>query len=141
MKAISVDLEKCTGCRTCEVVCSIEHTDAVWPERSGIRIMESYPRVFTALVCHQCVDPPCVPACSVNALELANGIVLVNQDLCTGCGECVDACPYEAMFLDKKSNLAVKCDLCQGNPTCIKYCPDEAISLEATASNQKGGKG
>lgn len=142
MSAIFVDLKKCTGCRTCEVVCSIQHTNSIWPERSGIRIMESYPRVFTAINCQQCIDPPCLPACPVDALELVDGIVFVNKQTCTGCGTCVEACPYDAMFLDKKSGLAVKCDLCKGDPTCIKYCPDEAISLKSVKpdTSSRGGK-
>lgn len=129
MRAVTVDTKKCTGCRTCEVVCSLRHYAAIWPERSAIRINESYPRLYRAVVCRQCGKPACLPACPVGALSVKDGIVVVDQKACNGCAACVKACPFKAMFLDRRSALAVKCDLCGGQPACILRCPDEAISL------------
>jgi Fe-S-cluster-containing hydrogenase component 2 len=54
---------------------------------------------------------------------------LVDEGHCTGCGECVEACPFDAIWLDPISRLAVKCDLCRGAARCVEICPAGALSL------------
>ena len=56
---------------------------------------------------------------------------MVDPDTCTGCGECVEACPWGAIVLHPDSGLAFKCDLCGGNPKCIDACNYGVISLSA----------
>ena len=132
-KALRVDKSKCTGCRICEVICGLAHTGSIWPAKSGIRIEETGIRDYTASVCKQCQKPPCLGACEVNALALNDGVVYVEEDACNGCGSCVAACPFNAIFLDEKVGRAIKCDLCSGSPSCVGRCPTQAIEILSRA--------
>jgi len=138
--ALLVDLERCTGCKSCEAACKQEHglgpgeyrNKVVWA--SG----DAEPGLaFLKLACQHCERPACVRACPVNpkAIEKdpVTGVVRVIEDRCTGCGECVIACPYSAMGYDEHGHHAVKCDLCasrreKGQTTaCASVCPTKAI--------------
>ncbi|MBI4081571.1 MAG: molybdopterin-dependent oxidoreductase [Candidatus Lambdaproteobacteria bacterium] len=138
--ALMIDLERCTGCKSCEVACKQEHglgpgayrNRVVWlgePGRPGLD--------FLTVTCQQCERPACLRACPVNpkaiAKDEATGVVRVAESRCTGCGECVLACPYGAMGYDPALHRAVKCDLCADRraagrgPACAAVCPGRAI--------------
>ena len=140
--ALMIDLERCTGCRSCEVACKQEHrlgpgefrNKVVWA--SGA---EEPALAFLTLACQHCERPACLRACPVNpkaiVKDAGTGVVRVLEDRCTGCGECVMACPYSAMGYDARGHHAVKCDLCAdrraaGRTTaCASVCPTHAISF------------
>ncbi len=56
------------------------------------------------------------------------GVVLIDKELCTGCKECVEACPDGMIQMDAQ-NKADKCDLCGGDPLCVRYCVAGALKL------------
>ena len=91
---IERDYELCSGCRRCEIACSLFHEGKIWPEASRIRIFMLVPGVEIPHLCFQCEDYPCVKACSVRALSVNSqiGAVKVDVSKCTGCGLCVEAC-------------------------------------------------
>lgn len=125
MKKLRVNSAKCTGCRSCMLVCSFMHTDECNYHDARIRIESQEARgLHRPVLCQFCEDPPCVDACPVEALskESTTGAIQVDPDRCTGCESCVTACPFRAMFLDPKSQKAFTCDLCRGNPECVKVC-------------------
>jgi Fe-S-cluster-containing hydrogenase component 2 len=62
--------------------------------------------------------------------EGASGLVVLREDVCTGCGLCEDACPFDAIWIDEQTSVAVKCDLCDGAPVCVEYGPRGALSYE-----------
>jgi len=142
--ALMIDLERCTGCKSCEVACKQEHrlgpgeyrNKVVWS--AGV---DDPALAFLTLACQHCERPACLRACPVNPKAIvkdpASGVVRVLEDRCTGCGECVIACPYSAMGYDPNGHHAVKCDLCaerraQGQTTaCASVCPTRAISFGA----------
>jgi len=86
-------------------------------------------------VCRLCGKAPCISACPTGALtkNIQTGVVLVNDEMCTGCGACVQACPFEAAFLHPQTGRVLICDLCSGDPACVKRCATEAIVYVAQA--------
>ena len=125
MTKLQVNPIKCTGCRSCMLVCSFRHTDECNYHDSRIKIASEEARGrHTPVLCQFCEDPPCVSACPVEALskQSQTGAIAVDPELCTGCEVCVSACPFNAMFFDQKEQRPFTCDLCQGNPECVKVC-------------------
>jgi anaerobic carbon-monoxide dehydrogenase iron sulfur subunit len=128
------DPDKCTGCRLCEYVCSMAKTNTFDANLSRIRAVRIEPVTMTAITCRLCADAPCILACPRDALSRSetNGIILVDEKRCDGCGWCVEACDFGAIVLNPKSKTAEICDLCEnepGGPRCIEFCPKEALSL------------
>ncbi|MBP8858377.1 MAG: 4Fe-4S binding protein [Anaerolineaceae bacterium] len=62
---------------------------------------------------------------------MPEGSVKVLSELCIGCGSCVDACPFDGVWLDPGSSLAIKCDTCEGRYLCVAECAIGALSVEA----------
>ena len=139
--ALLIDLERCTGCKSCEAACKMEHRLGPGEYRNKVvwaSALEEAGLAFLTLTCQHCERPACLRACPVNPKAIAKdpvtGIVRVDESRCTGCGECVIACPYSAMGYDAKGHHAVKCDLCvdrraEGAATtaCASVCPTQAI--------------
>jgi Fe-S-cluster-containing hydrogenase component 2 len=103
------------------------------PTRSRIRVVRIYPVTNAALNCRMCQDAPCVPACPRKALSqnTENGVIMVDDKLCDGCGWCVKACEFGAIIIDPKPTVHI-CDLCQNRengPCCIEWCPEDALEL------------
>lgn len=125
MRKLVVNPIKCTGCRSCMLVCSFMHTDECSYYGSRIQIESQEGKgLHTPVLCRFCEDPACVRACPVEALSIqpSSGAILVDWGLCNGCQSCVSACPHKAMRFDKKTDKAFTCDLCQGDPECVKVC-------------------
>ena len=138
-KMILVDATKCTGCRTCELVCSLKNEGMVNPSLSRVQVSRFEDVVFEVpMLCQQCVDAPCVAVCPVKAptRDEDTGIVTINYDKCIGCKMCVLACPFGAMSYNPTEKKVFKCDQCDGDPTCVKFCETEALQyVDAIALN------
>jgi Fe-S-cluster-containing dehydrogenase component len=133
MKKTSLVILKkdCMGCHACEVACKQEHQLAVGPRL--IRVIEKAPH-FTPIYCHHCAKSPCIESCPVDAVHrTTRGIVLIEDELCIGCKECIEVCPFGAMQFDDDKEIAVKCDLCvdrldnNEEPACAKACATRCI--------------
>ncbi|MEM2907632.1 MAG: 4Fe-4S dicluster domain-containing protein [Candidatus Hadarchaeales archaeon] len=128
MPYVFCDPEKCTGCRTCELVCSGVHEKVFNPKKSRIRVLRREPAIDVALTCRQCADPPCARACPSGAIRRTKtDVVEVDAARCIGCSLCVEACPFGAISIIK--GKAAKCDLCGGDPACVKQCMPGALKL------------
>ena len=130
-KFVSVDPSKCIGCSVCEYVCALEKEWSFNPLRSRIRVVRFHPLFSMAMVCRVCDDAPCVIVCPRKALTQSkeNGVILINEGLCDGCGWCIPACPYGAITMNPEKGVVMMCDLCGGEPKCIDFCPEEALEL------------
>ena len=135
LKQLNIDPEKCIGCKSCELACSIFNDRKFLPARSRINTLTfiennhdlPYNFVWT---CRQCADAPCLESCPADAISYAEDgsrTVVIDEKLCTGCGKCVEACPFGTMFFDPEKKKAFKCELCGGTPCCVEFCPTEAI--------------
>jgi len=86
-----------------------------------------------AVVCQQCVERYCIDACPVGALSIGQlGAVVVDPEICIGCGQCANACPIGAVHLFE--GLPLICDLCGGSPRCVETCTMDALVFEADQS-------
>ncbi len=142
---ISVDVDKCMGCHTCELACAMAHgsTDDLSVlirsgEKPGYRIyVESYQATSIPVPCNHCEEAACVLACPTGAChrESEGAPVLVDNDKCIGCRMCVQACPFGMISVHPLGSGVVKCDLCirrlaQGeDPACVSSCPTKALSF------------
>jgi Fe-S-cluster-containing hydrogenase component 2 len=129
-KIIVVDQKACTGCRQCELVCSVKHTGTANPARSRIYTVKWEAEGFyLPMFCQQCIDAPCAAVCPKGAISTDKdlGREVINYDLCIGCKMCVMACPFGAMCVDAREGRVIKCDLCDGEPTCVSFCEAKAL--------------
>lgn len=134
-----IDNRKCIGCHACTVACKSEHQVPVGVDRTWVKYVEkgSFPnsrRLFSVMRCNHCDWAPCVTICPVTALyRRADGVVDFNSERCIGCKSCIQACPYDALYIDPASNTAAKCNFCTHRldaglqPSCVVVCPEQAI--------------
>ena len=124
--------DRCTGCRLCELVCSLVHTETCDPERSRIRVLRMDQKgVYIQTFCQQCEDAACVAACPVSAISHneSTGTIEINHELCTLCEACIAACPFKGIYRDGTDEKIITCDLCGGTPKCVMYCETGAIEF------------
>lgn len=134
-----IDHRKCIGCHACTVACKSENDVPLGTFRTWVKYIEKgqYPdtrRFFSVLRCNHCEDAPCVTICPVTALfKPGNGIVDFDARRCIGCKACMQACPYDALYINPYTNTAEKCNYCahrveaQLEPACVIVCPVQAI--------------
>lgn len=136
-KILLVDYEKCTGCRLCEMVCSVEHAGVNSPSRSRIHVIKWQWEGFELpMLCQQCEEAPCVAVCPKDALSLDSSLsrVVLDYDLCIGCKMCVVACPFGGIGIDTAVRQVIKCDLCDGDPSCARHCDPGALQFVPASS-------
>lgn len=129
-KVLMIDHEKCTGCRLCELVCSVMHEGVSNPMRSRIKVMKwEAEGLYIPMSCQQCEDAPCMSVCPVKAISRDESLdrVVVDYDICIGCRACVAVCPFGAMNFDIIAKKVSKCDLCDGDPQCARFCEVKAV--------------
>lgn len=127
--ALTIVPERCSGCRTCEIVCAIHNNKVNNPKKARIRVLSLYPHpvIKMPIVCKQCKDPKCMESCPTDAIYIENGIVKINNSECMGCHACVVSCPFGAIYVHADLDEPIKCELCGGDPQCVKACPKNAI--------------
>lgn len=134
-----IDNRKCIGCHACTVACKAEHDVPIGVNRTWVKQTEKgvYPntrRVFSVLRCNHCADAPCVEICPTQALFTRDdGIVDFDNRRCIACKSCMQACPYDALYIDPETHTAAKCNYCAHRvdiglePACVNVCPEHAI--------------
>jgi len=129
-KVLYIDHEKCTGCRECELACSVFHTGASNPSRARIKVYKwEWEGIYLPMTCQNCEDPFCVEVCPTKACHKDPELnrVVIDKDKCIGCKTCIVACPFGAPLFDKTEGITVKCNYCDGDPQCVRFCETKAI--------------
>lgn len=142
MKVIAVHVDRCTGCKTCELYCATERgsdgktllkavQETPLPQ-ARVRV-EGRDGASVPLQCRHCADAPCLDACLTGALgrDEATGMVRVTEDRCIGCWTCVMFCPFGVIFPWAERKIALKCDRCMymESSTCVDACPTHALEI------------
>lgn len=163
------DSSRCTGCGACQAVCKTHNDLPADPGNTPVRLGETMPSLsastwclvtshesvsdttgcsvgFNHNRCRHCHQPNCLTVCPVNAIVVKDGSVVIKQDQCIGCKECVYACPFGAIHVSEtwqpglmsknrlESGRAYKCDNCYstspGSPACVQACPTGALTMD-----------
>ena len=156
------DSKKCASCTTCMLSCSLTHYGVQSLSLSRIQIMQDsfgkFPDDVKMAPCRQCVTPPCVINCPVNAayIDTANGNVRrIDSKKCIGCKICIKMCPQQPhrTVWNHEIKKSSKCDLCletpywnekggpAGKQACVESCPMKAIKFVAETPNQEETEG
>jgi Fe-S-cluster-containing dehydrogenase component len=135
----AIDHRTCIGCHACTVACKTEHEVPLGQFRTWVKYVDSgtFPdstRDFGVMRCNHCTDAPCVAICPTEALfKRDDGIVDFDSSVCIGCKACMQACPYDAIYIDEDTHTASKCNFCAHRvddglePACVVVCPTESI--------------
>ena len=140
-----VKVDKCLGCKSCELACAVEHSksrdlyQSIYEKpspRTRVRVGQGVGFAIP-LQCRQCEDAPCLEICPTNALYRADedSPIVIDDDKCIGCKWCILACPFGVITLDRGGRKIVKCDQCferveRGElPACVSACPTGALEF------------
>lgn len=138
---LMIDLDRCWGCRTCEVACKVKF--GIGPGPGALRVVDVGPRMIgrslqrdsVPVLCQHCDKPACMEACSVGGIHRElDGSIQLDASACSRCGACIQACPY-GVIEALADGAPIKCDLCLEArregwlPSCAQHCPGRAIAL------------
>ncbi len=138
--AMAVDTRRCVGCNASVIACKVENQLPLggfrnWVATETCGVFPHLSQEIRSERCYHCENPPCVRVCPTGASHVAEGgAVLVTTATCTGCGACVEACPYGARYLHPEG-YADKCTFCLHRvrngkqPACVEACPTRALTF------------
>lgn len=135
-QAFLLDLGRCIGCEACTVSCATGNELVPGQFHISISTWErgTFPEVaagFDNHRCYHCTDAACVTVCPTGALFKEGGLTRLDRSVCSGCGYCVEACPFDVPVM--VDGLASKCDGCAQpvasgrDPWCVVTCPSGAL--------------
>jgi Fe-S-cluster-containing dehydrogenase component/formate-dependent nitrite reductase membrane component NrfD len=134
-----IDQDSCIGCHACTVACKSENDVPLGVNRTWVKYIEQgeFPntrRLFSVMRCNHCDAAPCVTICPTGALfRRDDGIIDFDTSNCIGCKSCLNACPYDAIYIDPHEDTAQKCNFCSHRielglePSCVVVCPTQSI--------------
>jgi len=127
VKTIRIDVDKCNGCRACEVICSASHAEPKYssnnPARARIRVIrEPYKDIYVPVYAGDYAPAECA----------GRDKYTIDGKEYDECSFCRASCPSRDEFKEPDSGLPLKCDMCEGEdePMCVKWCLADALVLE-----------
>ncbi len=136
-KFLAVDRKNCTGCRSCEMACSLFHSGDARPALARIWVTKYKDIVDVPVICWQCEDAPCIAACPTTPKAITrdakSGGIVLNEKTCLGakCMKCAEACPAQYIRTNRDTGQPLICDLCGGDPQCVKACQEQSGNPQA----------
>lgn len=131
---ITSEMNKCGGCRECELVCSFSHTKSINPRLARIQVIkDEHEGMCLPITCFQCEEPFCMKVCPMGAIQQNpdTGAKVIDSQKCIGCRMCMIACPFGGIVYNPENNKVAKCDFCRGldEPQCVKWCPKGVLNF------------
>ena len=154
MKVFVLDISKCEGCYCCQIACKDEHCGNDWtpyakpqPEigqfwlKVNQLVRGSKPKIkltYIPVMCMHCANAPCIEACPTEGAIYTreDGLVIIDPAKCSGCRQCISACPYGVIYFNSPYNIAQKCTGCAHlldrgwpitEPRCANSCGTTAL--------------
>lgn len=134
VKVIKIDVDKCNGCRACELICSAFHASPKYssnnPERSRIRLIrDPIKDIYLPVYAGEYTPAECTGR---------NKYVIDGKEY-NECDTCRASCPARDLFKEPDSGLPLKCDMCDGEdePMCVKWCLAKALTYEEREEEQE----
>ncbi|MFV0481100.1 MAG: DMSO/selenate family reductase complex B subunit [Campylobacteraceae bacterium] len=146
-----LDTTICTGCKTCQISCKdekdqdlgpkyrrvYEYGGGDWVKQNETVWSQNVFNYYVSISCNHCDVPTCVAGCPTHAMHKRkeDGLVVINEDTCVGCGYCAMRCPYGAPQFNKVTKVMTKCDGCMERvaeglpPVCVQSCPQRALDF------------
>lgn len=143
--------DDCVGCKACVIACKdkndlpigrklrrvYDYAGAKWTVGDdGVCKHSDVFAYSISIACMHCESPACVESCPTGAMTKGeDGIVVVDRDVCIGCGTCEQACPYGQPFVSSEKGCSTKCDFCRDllqkgeNPACVDACVARALKF------------
>jgi len=117
---------KCSGCRTCQLACSLVNFKVNNPSKSALRIDGKFPNPgnYNVRVCNQCGI--CAEVCPVDAIRKEGDTYKIDKNICIGCMACVEACPKDVIIEHEDYDTPFKCVNCRA---CVSICPRDALEF------------
>ena len=130
--------KNCVTCKRCMIECAVRHSQTQDFVLSSLEIPTPVTRINIssrkdkphATVCQNCKNPKCRESCEYGAItKFEDGNVVIDQEKCTGCWECIDACPFSAITTETEMDVAFNCDDCKGydDMACVEACKTSAL--------------
>ena len=130
VKVIKIDVDKCNGCRACEIICASFHAAPKYssnnPARARIRLIRDPVRdVFVPVYAGEYTASEC----------MGRDKYVIDGKEYDECGFCRASCPSRDVFKEPDSGLPLKCDMCEDDPSltepmCVQWCLAEALTYE-----------
>lgn len=123
----------CNGCLSCQVYCATANEGISAPVRARVRVpLDPFEGQHRIHICRQCKKALCVQACPEDAIVASSDGTywIIDHERCTDCRECLQACPFGAIFEDPIGGHLIRCHTCQGDPLCAQVCPMGALAWE-----------